>query len=199
MSGSAYKIIKNHALHHLTLLLNTDLDKLSKSLNNTRKNRIESKGVESVRSKVANIDPNSKIKPNELENSIEKCILKCFKLNNYNKINIFDYSEIKNEEIEKSRISLESWAWIFGQTPEFVQRLETDKIKLEIKYRFSKLIDLELLDNLHDPELNITIQKLTKALRDTKYGSSNIIELKEVNETQAYNNIINQIYKETKY
>lgn len=61
ISGSAYKInlgkadgSGRKALHHGTMLLNVDINALGKYLNPSKK-KLESKSVESVRSRVANL------------------------------------------------------------------------------------------------------------------------------------------------
>ena len=56
VSGSAYKLARNRALHHGTTLLNSsNLDVISNYLNSPAKPYITAKGVESVRSPVGNI------------------------------------------------------------------------------------------------------------------------------------------------
>jgi lipoate-protein ligase A len=56
VSGSAYKLARNRALHHGTALLNSPyLDIISSYLHSPAKSFITAKGVESVRSPVANI------------------------------------------------------------------------------------------------------------------------------------------------
>ena len=54
ISGNAFLHRQGRALHHGTLLVNSDLDALSKYLTVSRK-KLEAKGVKSVRSRVANL------------------------------------------------------------------------------------------------------------------------------------------------
>lgn len=56
VSGSAYKLARNRALHHGTALLNSpNLDRISSYLHSPARSFITAKGVESVRSPVSNI------------------------------------------------------------------------------------------------------------------------------------------------
>ena len=54
ISGTAETVYKNRIMHHGTLLFDTDIEKLSKALI-PNKLKIESKGIKSVKSRVANI------------------------------------------------------------------------------------------------------------------------------------------------
>ena len=54
ISGSAFKETKDRSFHHGTLLINADLTKLGQYLNPSKK-KLESKGIKSVRSRVANL------------------------------------------------------------------------------------------------------------------------------------------------
>lgn len=56
VSGSAYRLTQNWAFHHGTMLIDTDLDNLRKSLlPPSATTHIEARGVQSVHSKVANL------------------------------------------------------------------------------------------------------------------------------------------------
>ncbi len=55
-SGIAQSIFKDRVLNHGTLLFDTKLDVLSKALN-VKQDKIASKGVKSVKSRVTNIKP----------------------------------------------------------------------------------------------------------------------------------------------
>lgn len=55
VSGAAFKILRNRAYHHGTMLLESNLVNLKKYLDSPIAHEIKSKGVQSVRSSVANI------------------------------------------------------------------------------------------------------------------------------------------------
>ena len=127
VSGSAYKLSKERAYHHGTLLLSTDLSRIDKLLKSDleivcddRNNNLKFGGVSSVPSPVANI-PNL---------SFEKCfnlICQEFKVvdNEFISIsedlNSVDYlaSFTDKERIERYKNELESWNWTFSKSPPF--------------------------------------------------------------------------------
>lgn len=116
-SGIAQSIIKGRVLNHGTLLFDSKIDSLSKALN-VKRDKIESKGVKSVSSRVTNIKPYVKDDIDVLE--FKQVLLK----------NIFEYF---NEPIEIYELSDEdrkniqrmvderygTWEWNYGKSPKF--------------------------------------------------------------------------------
>ncbi|KAH7343456.1 lipoate-protein ligase A [Rhizoctonia solani] len=118
VSGSAYKIINKRAYHHGTMLINAQLDRLGDLLRNTKKS-LHTKGVESVRSPVANL---ASFSSSTTHNLFVKCVTQAFREKYYPD----DYWDDEvaavdsgNELVEKGAEELRSWEWRFGQTPEF--------------------------------------------------------------------------------
>ena len=68
VSGSAYKISRQRALHHGTTLLNSNLQNISELLNSPARSFITARGTESIRSPVANL----KISTRTFEGAVEK-------------------------------------------------------------------------------------------------------------------------------
>lgn len=116
-SGIAQSISKGRVLNHGTLLFDSELDVLSKALN-VKRDKIESKGIKSVSSRVTNIKAYVKEDVDVLE--FKELLLK----------NIFEYF---NEPIEVYELSDEdknniqkmvderygTWEWNFGRSPNF--------------------------------------------------------------------------------
>ncbi|MDW5299146.1 MAG: lipoate--protein ligase [Sedimentibacter sp.] len=116
-SGIAQSISKGRVLNHGTLLFDSELDVLSKALN-VKRDKIESKGIKSVSSRVTNIRAYVKEDVDILE--FKDLLLK----------NIFEYF---NEPIEVYELSDEdknniqkmvderygTWEWNFGRSPKF--------------------------------------------------------------------------------
>lgn len=70
VSGSAFKLTASKAFHHGTLLVNTDLDNLEYYLTPDRE-KLESKGIASIRSRVVNLaDINPRVNHEELCDAI---------------------------------------------------------------------------------------------------------------------------------
>lgn len=116
-SGIAQSIIKGRVLNHGTLLFDSKLDTLSKALN-VKRDKIESKGIKSVASRVTNIKP-------YVREDIDVLEFKRILLNN-----IFEYF---NQPLEIYELTPEdkkniqnlvdrkygTWEWNYGSSPEF--------------------------------------------------------------------------------
>lgn len=110
-SGNAFYSDGIHSYHHGTILINVDMSRLSDYLN-VAKDKLKSKGVDSVRSRVVNLqeyrpDLNIDIMKEELVNALgevygrkpepRKPIL------------------IDTKEVDKLTIKFSSWEWIYGR------------------------------------------------------------------------------------
>lgn len=132
-SGNAFYEKLNSSYHHGTILVDADMDKLSKYLK-VSKEKIASKGVESVRSRVVNL------KTIKEDITIEK--LKESLINSFNEI----YKGDSNIEYVKDGYDIKdlyekysSWEWKYGQTPKFdinfVKRFKWGEIDLNLNLK----------------------------------------------------------------
>lgn len=116
-SGIAQSIWKDRVLNHGTLLFDTKLDVLSKALN-VKQDKIQSKGIKSVKSRVTNIKPYIKddIDIEQFRNILLKYI---FELENIKPIK-YELTEEQKGEIDKLfREKYSTWEWNFGESPDF--------------------------------------------------------------------------------
>lgn len=114
ISGSAFCFRKNAALHHGTLLLNTDLQKLHQYLQVSQEN-LTCKGVKSTRSPVTNICEDKK----ELTmNALTSALLASF-CNEYGTPLLLDETTFDPMRITPLTEKFASWEWQFGETPKF--------------------------------------------------------------------------------
>ncbi|SET17312.1 lipoate--protein ligase [Anaerobranca gottschalkii] len=112
-SGNAYYFRGNAAYHHGTILVDTDFDKLTSYLQ-VSKEKIISKGIDSVQSRVVNL---KNINPNITIEKMSDLLKKTF-LGNYGG----DGEEIEINNTEKIELlynKYSSWEWRYGQTPSF--------------------------------------------------------------------------------
>lgn len=129
-SGNAQYIKKGKCLHHGTLLFNTNLNHLEIALR-VSIDKIESKGIKSIRSRVTNIYPYLK-KP---------CSIEEFKNLLYNQFCLVDeriqsisFTENDRHQIEAlAQNKYRTWEWNYGESPFFTikksQRFEFGKIE----------------------------------------------------------------------
>ncbi|CEL59871.1 Lipoate-protein ligase A OS=Salmonella dublin (strain CT_02021853) GN=lplA PE=3 SV=1 [Rhizoctonia solani AG-1 IB] len=102
------------------MLINAQLDRLGNLLRNT-KTSLHTKGVESVRSPVANL---TSFSPTITHDLFVERVTKVFREYYYPDDHWDDEvvqvdSEASNEIVDKGAEELYSWDWRFGQTPEF--------------------------------------------------------------------------------
>lgn len=116
-SGIAQSITKGRVLNHGTLLFDSKLETLSKSLN-VKRDKIESKGVKSVASRVTNIKPYVKedIDVLEFKQVLLKNIFEYFN----QPVEIYELSDEDRKNIQKmvdERYG--TWEWNYGRSPKF--------------------------------------------------------------------------------
>lgn len=115
ISGNAQYAIGSKLVSHGTLLFNSDLSKVSEALN-VKTEKIESKGIKSVRSRVANI---SEYLPEAMDildfrERVKNGILEEAN-NGVYKLNQADWDAIN----QISRDRYQQWEWNFGRSPKF--------------------------------------------------------------------------------
>ncbi len=115
ISGNAEHVYKNRILHHGTLLISTDLKKLSAILD-IDPNKYKDNAIKSIKSKVINID-NLLQSPNnlkELQNQIFEYFL------NIQESHEYSFSEIDIDRTEKLVTEkYNTWEWNFGYSPRY--------------------------------------------------------------------------------
>jgi lipoate-protein ligase A len=115
ISGNAQRVQKNRVLHHGTILFDTNLSKLQKSLH-FKKKSIQSKAIPSVRSEVINIKKHLN-RPIEVDEFREYLIKQLSQ--DYHDQEIIldddDYKKIRESVSEKFL----TWDWNFGESPKF--------------------------------------------------------------------------------
>lgn len=116
VSGNAQYAIKGRMFSHGTLLFKTDIDAVASALK-VKKDKIESKGIKSVRSRVGNISDYLK-EPMTVEQfrlEILKSIFDGEENIQYYELNEEDWEKI--HEISKDRY--QQWEWNYGKSPKF--------------------------------------------------------------------------------
>lgn len=116
ISGNAQFIFRDRLLHHGTLLFDTDLDVLQAALN-VKADKIVSKGIKSVRSRVTNIKDHltQEIDVRELKRYIRDSIFEAGG-------DIEEYRPTREDEERIQDLTdnkYSTWDWNYGQSPPF--------------------------------------------------------------------------------
>jgi len=136
ISGNAQYIKNGRVMHHGTLLYDSNMEVLSKALNVTD-DKIESKGIKSVKSRVTNIRPFMKtdMPMNEFWDSLKKYMFSAFDMKEYN------LSAEEEAEVEKLKERVYSqWDWNYGASPPHnIRKMR----RIENCGKFEILLDVE--------------------------------------------------------
>jgi lipoate-protein ligase A len=114
-SGNAFYSDGHHNYHHGTILVNVDMSMLSHYLNVSR-DKLVSKGVESVRSRVTNLT--------EYDNTLTIDIMKKKLISAFGNVygllpEQMERSEIDPLELNQLAQKFSSWEWLYGRKLEF--------------------------------------------------------------------------------
>lgn len=117
ISGNAQSFWKGRMFHHGTILFDANLEVVQEALN-VKIDKIESKGIKSVRSRVTNILPylKEKMTVEQFEQHLLKFLL------GTDDIESMVYC-LTNEDLEKinqlKKEKYDTWKWNYGESPEF--------------------------------------------------------------------------------
>ena len=118
-SGNAMKTEKGRMFSHGTLMYDVDLNVIGNALN-VPADKIASKGIKSVHSRVTNLKPFFKpdfqnLTIEEFRDTLAKTILNVDDLNDAKKYELDSDTKHAVEELNRSVFS--NWDWIYGQSP----------------------------------------------------------------------------------
>ena len=178
--GNAQAYIKERVMHHGCLLFNVDFSALGDALK-VSKDKIESKGVKSVRSRVTNILPHLKT-PITVEEFGDK-IMEYMK-KQYPDMKEYVFSEEELDYIAKRAEIKRSWEWNYGESPEFNitrgKRFKNGRIQIFADVENSKIKSIKFYGDFFG--MNEDLTELENLLVGAKYTPEAIRErLKEVN------------------
>lgn len=118
ISGNAQFSTKGRMFSHGTLMFDSEIEHVVSALN-VKKEKIESKGIKSIRSRVANISEflEEKITMNDFKNLILRYI---FDVEDVKDIPRYTLTKEDWEKVHKiSKERYQSWEWNYGKSPSF--------------------------------------------------------------------------------
>ncbi|KAF9693585.1 hypothetical protein EKO04_008443 [Ascochyta lentis] len=169
VSGSAYKLTRQRALHHATTLLESpNLHIISQYLRSPAKHNIEAKGVESVSSPVSNIGLDLKAYQQRLQEVFAAMYA------NVGKINVVETvgDEYLNiPDIKKGYDELRTQDWMWAQTPQFDAKLDFvdgPNVTMNVHHGIIKTFDVEpgAVDETHEDIRSVLVGKKLQDVTD---------------------------------
>lgn len=186
-SGNAFAVRHGKKICHGTLLISSDLDRLSSYLTADPK-KILSKGISSVRSRVCNL---SEFQPEITAKDLKKAILKAYEEKGGYYAD-FAFSEREEREVEEYHARHKSAEWRLGQTPKFdlewSDRLSFGSLSLHFSFEKGTVSAIKAYSDAMEPTLCELIEKaligvrfensaISEALSATRHP--NLVELSE--------------------
>lgn len=188
-SGNAQYYYRNRLLHHGTILFNSNLDVVQEALK-VKIDKIKSKGIKSVRSRVTNIYPYLK----------EKISVKDFKYlllsflfeqeNEEKKEHILTKNDLEGiNELMKNRYL--TWEWNYGESPNFdiqkSKRYGGGNLDIRLKVQGGIISDCKIFGDFFGRK---EISELESLLKDIKYEEESIRQvLKKIDLSSYLHNI----------
>ncbi|MDC7125009.1 MAG: lipoate--protein ligase [Spirochaetales bacterium] len=176
VSGSAFKHKTDRSFHHGTLLVNTDMSRLADYLN-PDKRKLESKGIKSVRSRVANlIEFNPDITAEKLSEAIRNSF---FDKLGAGSEDYYDVDMLENNLLFNSSYKLlSSDKWLYEKSPDFSHcfdsRFSWGGIEINIEVERARISDVKIFTDSLYPEM---ISQIEQQLQDCKYSFDSIEDI----------------------
>ena len=182
--GNAQAYIKDRVMHHGCLLFNVDFSALGDALK-VSKDKIESKGVKSVRSRVTNILPHLKT-PITVEKFGDK-IMEYMK-KQYPDMKEYVFSKEELDYIAKRAEIKRSWEWNYGESPEFNitrgKRFKNGKIQIFATVENSRIKNIKFYGDFFGK--NEDLSEVENLLKDVKYTREDVKEKLETVDIGEY-------------
>lgn len=186
-SGNAFRLSQTTGMHHGTILVNVDMSQLSKFLVPS-KEKLASKGVESVRARVKNI---ADLNPEITIPGIKYELIEAF-IREYGDAEIYLEDSFASLELKKLEEKYTSWEWRLGRTPEFDLSLENrfswGDLSLNMCFENAKVADVKVYSDSMDEAfiemigpalMNSPMDKEAFASRIEKMNHANSAEIAE--------------------
>lgn len=182
-SGNAYYYDGDHCYHHGTLLVSSDLSKLGRYLQ-VSKEKIRSKGIESVEARVVNLNQiNAGITIDGLCRALEKS----FETTYGDKIKERLIIGEDFAGLEEGYERYSSWAWRYGETPNFqinfYNRFSWGDLDVNFNLKDGIIEEAAVFSDSTDVQL---IQRVKQAFIGLKFTKEDILlKLRELKASDA--------------
>lgn len=172
-SGNAFYESNGFCYHHGTILLNVDTENMSKYLN-VSKEKLQSKGVESVKSRVINL---IELYPDLSVSLMKDKLREAFSIIYEGDVSNLDLSRVNTMELVKLEQKFSSWKWKYGKKIKFQfemqERFAWGDIEIQFCVNSGKIIDLNVFSDAMEERW---ILEVPKALIGCIYSETAILE-----------------------
>lgn len=155
------------------------------------KDKIESKGIASVRSRVVNLaELNPEITPSKMTEALKKSFTE-----EYGQPQDYPFTQAARDEISAIEKRNASWEWIFGESPKFNITIKTrfpwGGVELLLSTKDGKVTDAKLYSDAMDADF---IAEIAPALPGCPFRSTDLAErLRALPKTEDQEKIIHDL------
>ena len=170
-SGNAFYEQEKHCYHHGTIMVDVNKEILSRYLT-VSKDKLKSKGVDSVKSRVTNlVDYIPDLTLEALKKALREAFEEVYGLTS----NECKMEDLDQKEIEMRTKHFSSWDWRFGRKIDFQyeisKRFSWGQMNIQFQVDKGKISDVNVYSDSLKP---MTIEKLPKYLKGIRYHKKNI-------------------------
>ncbi|NKC68945.1 lipoate--protein ligase [Vagococcus fluvialis] len=192
-SGNAMYSTNGRMFAHGTLMFDSDVNEVVNALK-VRKDKIESKGIKSIRSRVTNIKPylTDTHQNMSTKDFRQEILLKIFETNKLEDVNVYKLTEKDWERINAISDKLyRNWDWNYGRSPEFDlvrrQRFAIGSIEAKMNVSEGEIKEIKLFGDFFGLG---EISDVEKVLTGVKYDKESIkAAVEEIDVKKYFGNI----------
>ncbi|MEW4353791.1 lipoate--protein ligase [Streptococcus pneumoniae] len=182
--GNAQAYINGRIMHHGCLLFDVDLSVLSKALK-VSKDKIESKGVKSVRARVTNIIDEL---PEKITVEAFRDLLLDYMKKEYPDMTEYIFSEEEIAAIEKTKAEkFGNWDWNYGKSPDYnIKRgtkFQSGKVEVYANVVQSRIENLKIYGDFFGIEDVAAVEEVVKGI---PYERESVLEALETLDISRY-------------
>ncbi|HLV09970.1 MAG TPA: lipoate--protein ligase [Halanaerobiales bacterium] len=177
-SGNAFYLTGKGSYHHGTILVNSDFEKMLDYLQVSRE-KIRSKGIESVRSRVINLkELNQELTIDKMKEAMKASFIKVYVGGSglREEADVERINPVEMSEMEELYQKYSSWEWRFGQTPEFdisfEKRFDWGGIEMCFNLKKGIIEEAVIYSDAMDSRL---IQEMAVALKGKSFQQDTLI------------------------
>lgn len=165
-SGNAFYEQTGCCYHHGTLMVNVNMEDLSRYLT-VSKAKLKSKGVDSVKSRVANLVD---FQPDITIDSLKAALRAAFEEEYGLESGELKRSDLPEKEIQERIEHFSSWEWLYGKKLDFQYELETrfdwGNMNLQFQVDSGVIQDVTVYSDSLNPEI---VERIPEYLRGVRY------------------------------
>lgn len=157
-SGNAFRFLRHAALHHGTLLVSADLERMSRYLSASDE-KLKARGVASVRARVVNL---SALSGHATVAAVMDAMQNAF-AHEYGACTAEDGDAMHLPDMDALAVRNTSWDWNYGATLSFDARFSTrlsfGSVEICLKLEEGRIAECSVFTDAMDADLSVTLEK----------------------------------------